>query len=41
MTPTEAGYMLGSVLLVANTLGVFCAGWLNDWFVKKAVKMPL
>lgn len=38
MTPTEAGYMLGSVLLVANTLGVFCAGWLNDWFVKKGRK---
>lgn len=30
--------MLGSVLLVANTLGVFCAGWLNDWFVKKGRK---
>jgi len=35
LTPTEAGYMLGTVLLVANTLGVFCAGWLNDWFIQK------
>lgn len=38
LTPTEAGYMLGSVLLVANTLGVFSAGWLNDWFIKKGRK---
>ncbi len=39
LAPTETGYMLGTILLVANTLGVFCAGWLNDWFIKKAVKM--
>lgn len=38
MTPTEAGYMLGTVLLVANTLGVFCAGWLNDWLIQKGRK---
>ncbi|NNP73555.1 MFS transporter [Acinetobacter defluvii] len=38
MTPTEAGYMLGTVLLIANTLGVFCAGWLNDWFIQKGRK---
>lgn len=38
LTPTEAGYMLGSVLLVANILGVFCAGWLNDWFIQKGRK---
>nr|EHZ7742420.1 MFS transporter [Acinetobacter baumannii] len=35
LAPTETGYMLGTILLVANTLGVFCAGWLNDWFIKK------
>lgn len=39
LAPTETGYMLGSILLVANTLGVFCAGWLNDWFIKKDAKM--
>ncbi len=38
LTPTEAGYMLGSILLVANILGVFCAGWLNDWLIKKGRK---
>lgn len=38
LSPTEAGYMLGTVLLVANTLGVFCAGWLNDWFIQKGRK---
>ena len=35
LAPTETGYMLGTILLVANTLGVFCAGWLNDWFIKR------
>lgn len=35
LAPTETGYMLGTILLIANTLGVFCAGWLNDWFIKK------
>lgn len=39
LAPTETGYMLGTIMLVANTLGVFCAGWLNDWFIKKDVKM--
>lgn len=38
LTPTEAGYMLGSILLFANILGVFCAGWLNDWLIKKGRK---
>ena len=38
LTPTEAGYMLGTVMLVANTLGVFCAGGLNDWFIQKGRK---
>ncbi|CAM4377732.1 spinster family MFS transporter [Acinetobacter pragensis] len=38
LTPTEAGYMLGTVMLAANTIGVFCAGWLNDWFIQKGRK---
>ncbi|VWD38591.1 major facilitator transporter [Burkholderia contaminans] len=35
MTAVEAGYTLGIVLLVANTAGVFCGGWLNDWLLKR------
>ncbi|SFU25446.1 spinster family MFS transporter [Paraburkholderia aspalathi] len=35
LTPAEAGYTLGTILLVANTIGVFCGGWLNDWLMKK------
>jgi MFS family permease len=35
LTPVEAGYTLGTILLVANTIGVFCGGWLNDWLLKK------
>ncbi|MFM0223204.1 spinster family MFS transporter [Paraburkholderia dipogonis] len=35
LTPVEAGYTLGTILLVANTAGVFCGGWLNDWLLKK------
>ena len=38
LTPTQAGYMLGAVLLIANCLGVWCAGWLNDHFIKKGRK---
>lgn len=38
LTPTEAGYMLGTVMLVANISGVFFAGWLNDWFIQKGRK---
>ncbi|MBB1593880.1 MFS transporter [Achromobacter sp. UMC46] len=34
MSPTDAGYMLGVVVLVANTAGVFCGGWLMDWLAK-------
>lgn len=30
LSPTEAGYMLGAVVLAANTAGVFCGGWLMD-----------
>ena len=35
LSPVEAGYTLGAVLLIANTTGVFCGGWLNDWLMKK------
>ncbi|KVD87299.1 MFS transporter [Burkholderia sp. ABCPW 14] len=35
LTPVEAGYTLGTVLLVANTTGVFCGGWLNDWLLRR------
>ncbi|MCS6493187.1 MFS transporter [Burkholderia thailandensis] len=35
LTPVEAGYTLGAVLLVANTAGVFCGGWLNDWLLRR------
>ncbi len=38
LTPTEAGYMLGTVMLVANISGVFFSGWLNDWFIQKGRK---
>lgn len=38
LSPMQTGYMLGTVLLVANTLGVFCAGLLNDWFIQKGRK---
>ncbi|HEY9318786.1 MULTISPECIES: spinster family MFS transporter [Achromobacter] len=35
MSPVEAGYMLGVVVLVANTAGVFCGGWLMDWLGRR------
>lgn len=35
MSPSEAGYMLGVVVLAANTAGVFCGGWLMDWLAKR------
>ncbi|WP_083654740.1 MFS transporter [Burkholderia sp. SRS-W-2-2016] len=35
MSPVEAGYTLGTILLVANTAGVFCGGWLNDWLLRR------
>ena len=38
MTATEVGYMLGAVLLISNTLGVFAAGWMNDYFIQKGRK---
>lgn len=35
LSPVETGYMLGIILLVANTSGVFFAGWLTDYFTSK------
>lgn len=35
LTPVQAGYTLGTVLLVANTAGVFCGGWFNDWLLRR------
>ena len=36
LSPTEAGYMLGAVVLAANTAGVFCGGWLMDALARAA-----
>ncbi|NML31440.1 spinster family MFS transporter [Paraburkholderia antibiotica] len=35
LSPVEAGYTLGTVLLVANTAGVFCGGWLSDLLLRR------
>ncbi|CAB3699800.1 spinster family MFS transporter [Achromobacter piechaudii] len=35
MSPVDVGYMLGVVVLVANTAGVFCGGWLMDGLAKR------
>lgn len=35
MSPVDAGYMLGCVLLVANTVGVVFGGWLTDYLAKR------
>ncbi|WP_370311334.1 spinster family MFS transporter [Pseudomonas citronellolis] len=35
LSPVEAGYILGTILLVLNTAGVFCAGWLIDVLQKR------
>jgi MFS family permease len=34
-TPMRAGYTLGTILLVANTTGVFAGGWLSDTLLKR------
>lgn len=34
-TPMRAGYTLGTILLVANTTGVFAGGWLSDALLKR------
>lgn len=38
LSPVETGYMLGTILLVANTSGVFFAGWLTDYLTMKGRK---
>ncbi|MGH8818265.1 MAG: spinster family MFS transporter, partial [Achromobacter pestifer] len=38
MLPADVGYMLGVVVLVANTAGVFCGGWLMDWLAKRGYR---
>jgi MFS family permease len=35
LTPVTAGYSLGTVMLVANTAGVFCGGWLSDVLLRR------
>ncbi|KMZ13169.1 Permease of the major facilitator superfamily [Candidatus Burkholderia humilis] len=35
LSPVDAGYTLGTVMLVANTAGVFCGGWLSDWLLRR------
>lgn len=35
MSPTEVGYSLGLVVLVANGGGVIFGGWLIDWLAKR------
>jgi hypothetical protein len=35
LSPVDVGYMLGVVVLVANTAGVFCGGWLMDWLARR------
>ena len=35
LTPTQAGYLLGSVLLISSTAGAFCGGWLTDFLHKR------
>jgi MFS family permease len=35
LTPTQVGYTLGALLLLANTSGVLCGGALIDWFTRK------
>ncbi|MDZ3991427.1 MFS transporter [Pseudomonas sp. Teo4] len=35
MSPEQAGFMLGSILLLANTTGVLFGGWLTDHLAKR------
>ena len=35
LTPQEAGFMLGTVMLLANTSGVFLGGWLTDYLARR------
>jgi MFS family permease len=38
LSPVNVGYTLGTVMLVANTAGVFCGGWLSDWLLRRGYK---
>ncbi|MGV2861895.1 spinster family MFS transporter [Achromobacter sp. AGC39] len=38
MSPVDVGYMLGVVVLVANTAGVFCGGWLMDGLARRGYR---
>lgn len=38
LSPVDVGYMLGIVVLVANTAGVFCGGWLMDGLAKRGYR---
>ncbi|MNE66357.1 hypothetical protein D3C80_1619020 [compost metagenome] len=35
MSPEQAGFMLGTILLLANTTGVVFGGWLTDHLAKR------
>ncbi|MFK8333201.1 spinster family MFS transporter [Pseudomonas sp. BJa5] len=35
LSPEQAGFMLGTVMLLANTTGVVCGGWLTDHLAKR------
>ena len=38
LTATEVGYILGTMVLLTNTLGVVCGGWLSDWLLQHGHK---
>ncbi|MFT0519550.1 spinster family MFS transporter [Pseudomonas faucium] len=38
MSPQEAGFMLGTILLLANTTGVVFGGWLTDHLAKRGYR---
>lgn len=35
LTPSQTGYLLGIVTLVASTTGVLASGWLTDWLLRR------
>jgi MFS family permease len=38
MAASQAGFALGLILLISNTAGVYCGGWLNDWLLRRGCK---
>lgn len=40
MTPSEAGFLVGSVILVAGPLGHLSGGWLTDYFARSGARSP-